>query len=69
MGYGIKRYMCSICGQMKRCQNNPRYDAFPFNVGKICCKKCFENIVIPYRNHIQDKMEMDEIDKWIGENK
>ena len=46
----------------------PRYDAFPFNVGKICCKKCFENIVIPYRNHLQDKMEMEEIDKWISEN-
>ena len=46
----------------------PRLDARPFNNGKICCKSCFENIVIPYRNHIQDKMEMEEIDKWISEN-
>ncbi len=35
---------------------------------KYVVKSCFENIVIPYRNYIQDKMEMEEIDKWISEN-
>lgn len=67
-GMGQSRYRCSICGKMYLCNGEPRLDARPFNNGKICCKSCFENIVIPYRNYIQDKMEMEEIDKWISEN-
>ena len=52
---------------MKRRNNQPRYDARPFNEGKICCQKCHEDIVIPYRNHILDKAEMKEIDEYIKE--
>ena len=68
-GMGQPRYRCSICLKWYRCHNKPRLDASPFHNGKICCEGCHENIVIPYRNHLQDEIEMNEIEKWISENK